>query len=754
MPRAGLFFAVHGIAAVTLSAQLSSTPETPVRYTFSLAIGAQITAATVDQGGNLYLGGSTNVPLPATSGAFQATFGACPATAGEPPVGHPPCSWAFVGKLSPSGSIIWLTYLADPNGSSIVKKIAVDARGSVYVAGTYGTMDNLPSKFPVTTGGFETSTDSMFGVFIAELNPSGSQLVYATYFNQINSVSAIQPDSEGNLYLGMLPDTPADLPLVDPLSGTTPSGNSGYLAKLNATGSALLFATRLSAPGAQGGVFALTLDGQDNLYAVGGCANLSLVADACFPTTPGVLQGSMNGYTAGFVLKLSPAGTLVFSTLLGFDGSSEIQVDASGEIVLAGDAPLPVGVQPQIPVTPMAFQTTVLKRAPGPSSVTFLAKLNSSGSALLYATYFGGSSDDNMTGLALDSQGNAVFGGLSSSPDLPMTPDAWQPCHPLPDFEYGNGAEADFIAQLSSNGQSLNYSSFVGPGQIFPNGQEGSTLNLIGMDATGDLYLIGTQSEFPIVLRYHMTSQPKGSAACIVNATDGYESAVSPLGFIQIRGNGVDGGRSLSPTLTAAGILPTNYDGLRVFMDDSPVPLLSIGPNQITVVVPSALPTGDSVPIRVIQTDVVTAELESAVQSTAPAIITTDGSGFGTAAAINQDGSVNSESNPAIPGSIVALYLTGLGVVGPPIQEGTIATSLALVQATVQASMYNSNVETLYVGPAPGLLAGVYQMNIIVPITGFDSWVPLGIIVGGQYAQADAGIYVSCPAASQCVSSP
>jgi len=150
----------------------------------------------------------------------------------------------------------------------------------------------------------------------------------------------------------------------------------------------------------------------------------------------------------------------------------------------------------------------------------------------------------------------------------------------------------------------------------------------------------------------------------------------------------------------------------------------------------------------------VTAELESAVQSTAPAIITTDGSGFGTAAAINQDGSVNSESNPAIPGSIVALYLTGLGVVGPPIQEGTIATSLALVQATVQASMYNSNVETLYVGPAPGLLAGVYQMNIIVPITGFDSWVPLGIIVGGQYAQADAGIYVSCPAASQCVSSP
>src|ERR1019366_1127190 len=139
MPGSVLLFALNGIALITLSAQSSSPPETlpqtssavpaptadPVQYTFSLARGAEIAAATVDQAGNVYFTGSTGVQLPATPGAFQATFAPCAAVIGtvQHP-GHVACSWAFVGKLAPDGSIVWLTYLADPNGSSTIGKIA------------------------------------------------------------------------------------------------------------------------------------------------------------------------------------------------------------------------------------------------------------------------------------------------------------------------------------------------------------------------------------------------------------------------------------------------------------------------------------------------------------------------------------------------------------------------------------------------------------------------------------------------------
>ena len=140
-----------------------------------------------------------------------------------------------------------------------------------------------------------------------------------------------------------------------------------------------------------------------------------------------------------------------------------------------------------------------------------------------------------------------------------MTLDAWQPCHPAPDFNFADGAEADFIGELSSDGRSLKYASFVGPGGFLPNGDPDSALRLVGIDSSGDLYLIGSQSSFPGIIRYRITSRPKGSAACVASATHGYESAVSPLGLIRIRGNSIAGGPTgdTAPTIGAISAATT-----------------------------------------------------------------------------------------------------------------------------------------------------------------------------------------------------
>ena len=769
MPRSILLFALNGIAVITLSAQSSSLPDKlpqtssiisgptadPVQYTFSLAPGAEIAAAVVDQAGDVYFAGSTGVQLPATPSAFQTAFAPCAAVIGtvQHP-GHAACSWAFVGKLAPDGSIVWLTYLADPNGNSAIGNIAVDGHGSVYVTGTTGPV-NLPSEFPISPGAFEPVPDSS-GTFIAALNASGSQLLYATYFNGVNLVEALFPDSGGNLYLGTRTEALVALPLVHPLAGMAPSIESGYLAKLNAAGSALLFASWVNGPGARSQIDALTVDGSGNLYITGGCSYDSPVAVPCVPTTPGAFQTGMKGTSAMYVMKLMPDGTLVFSTLLSgtsHGGAVDIHVAADGGIVLAGAVFSAGEGQPiDFPVTPSAFQTTALKRSHDSAGSGFIAKLNSAGSSLVYSTFLGGSSDDSITGFALDSRGNVVFNGYANSPDLPMTADALQPCHPPPNFQNPDGSEADFIGQLSADGQSLIYASFVGTGVILADGQTGSTLSLVGIDAGGDLYFLGFQPGFYMLQRYRMTSSSIGSAACIASATDGFESAVVPLGLLRIRGNLVAGPRSISPALTA-GALPSNYAGLQVFMGPDAAPLLAVGVDGITVVAPYV--TSGSVTVRVIQAGVVTAELDCPVQSIAPAIVTSDGSGFGAAAAINQDGSVNSHSNPAAPGSVVALFSTGLGIANPQLQVGTIVNSPGSVEASVGATLFNSAAQILYAGPAPGLLAGVYQINLRVPATGISDWVPLQIEAGGQYSQIanvqEVGIYVSCPPGSACV---
>jgi len=105
------------------------------------------------------------------------------------------------------------------------------------------------------------------------------------------------------------------------------------------------------------------------------------------------------------------------------------------------------------------------------------------------------------------------------------------------------------------------------------------------------------------------------------------------------------------------------------------------------------------------------------IVSATPALFTADGSGKGQLAALNQNNSVNSASNPAAKGSIVVLYATGVGVLNTPIPDGTLvsATPFPAPVLPIQLTIGGQTAQIQYVGAAPSLVAGTIQINATIP---------------------------------------
>src|SRR5439155_13705957 len=125
-----------------------------------------------------------------------------------------------------------------------------------------------------------------------------------------------------------------------------------------------------------------------------------LTYSANFPTTAGVFDTSFNSPSMGFVAKLNPTGSgLVYSTYFPAEVIG-IALDSAGNAYLTGNA------SSDFPTTPGAYQTTY-----GGATDAFVTKLNSTGSALVYSTYLGGTSSDFGSAIAVDAIGDAYVTG-------------------------------------------------------------------------------------------------------------------------------------------------------------------------------------------------------------------------------------------------------------------------------------------------------------------------------------------------------
>ncbi len=196
-----------------------------------------------------------------------------------------------------------------------------------------------------------------------------------------------------------------------------------------------------------------------------------------FPVA-GAFQGTMAGAPDAFVTKINPTGTAIeYSTYIGGalqDQANAIAVDSSGNVFIAG-------------FTSSTDFPTVSPISASNSGATdaFITKIDSTGSALVYSTYLGGTTDDSVNSIAIDSAGNAFITGNTDSIDFPV----------LGAVQATKGGLIDaFVSEINPTGTALVYSTYLG-------GTGDDTANGIAIDSTGNAYITGNAKsvDFPLV---------------------------------------------------------------------------------------------------------------------------------------------------------------------------------------------------------------------------------------------------------------
>jgi hypothetical protein len=236
---------------------------------------------------------------------------------------------------------------------------------------------------------------------------------YSTYLGGSGSdkVLAIAADSAGNTWVTGLTQS-IDFPVTNAIAPLKHGASDVFVAKINATGTALVYSTYLGGANIDAAL-GIARDAAGNAYVTGYSASPD------FPVTANVRQPALNGsaYDA-FVAKLGANGSLVYSTFLGgtnVDMANAIAVDASGNAYVTGftcssDFPTANPFQSQLAGAPTGCFA---------AQDAFVFKLTADATALVYSTFFGGGAKDEAKAIAVDTQGRASITGSTSSNDFP-----------------------------------------------------------------------------------------------------------------------------------------------------------------------------------------------------------------------------------------------------------------------------------------------------------------------------------------------
>jgi uncharacterized protein (TIGR03437 family) len=704
-----------------------------------------VNAVTVDSQGNVYLAGVTDGGFPTTAGSYHPQF--IGATCYE--LGYAnACTDAFVAKFSPTGSLIWSTYVGGTQNDS-AGAIAVDTAGNVYVAGTTGSTD-----FPVTSDALQTTGAG----FLFKLDAAGAHLLYSTYLGAQSDIPhALASGPAGDLYVAGYTASGA-FPLrnaLQPNSGGGDCSNSfqkltcgdTFVMHWRASDMTLLASTPFGGSG-DDSASALAPDSSGNVYLTGSTTSADFpLKNALQSTVGGGICQTVSGQVStacpdAFVTKLSgDLSSVLYSTRLGGDGpdsGSGIAVDSQGFIIVAGttessDFPTANAFQPNLaagtcygPSGPIGVGLSC--------SDGFIAKLAPDGASLVYSTYLGGSSNDTVNALALDASGNAYVAGATESEDFPITPSAIQHCNATASSGVSGGT--GFVTALTSSGQ-MAWSTFLG-GSIYDSVQAAAVgqglLFLGGIAASPDFPVTAgaLQSKFfvsngigflAILDLTRSYSTPYVEPACVLNAASYQFGRVAPGEIVSIFGQALGPAGGAGAVLDAQGRIAESLAGVSVTFDGTPAPLLWAGPNQLNAIVPFGLAGKTSTQLVAGYQGAASRGTTLAVAAAAPGVFAYPEST--QAAAYNQDGTLNGPSNPAARGSVVAFWMTGGGALSQSyadgqIVDGTAATLAALVnppQVNVGSLNYGApQGQVVYAGQAPDLVAGAIQVNFIVPL--------------------------------------
>ena len=702
------------------------------------------TGIAVDRNGDAYVAGlaySTDFPL-------INSLEAAPSQAGFAAV--------FVAKLSADGStLLYSTYITvDTTGQSALAPpaITVDSNGNAWVTGnTSGT------SFPLVYGG-SAVTAGGYDAFLLALDPNGALLASQLFGGSADDAgTSIAFGPDGNLYIAGTTGSP-NFPTTPGAYRTAPvSSQDLFLMEINPGTVIGRF------PGSQSPIVYSTYLGPGNspFVAVDASGNAYVSASTtstAWTATAGVVQAKCAGQSCAnaVALKVSPSGSsLLYVTYFGGSGTETVgglAVDQSGNAYISGSTS-----STDLPTTSGAFQPA-LPAGFGLTQTGFVAKLNPDATRLVYATYFGGSTYDQVLGIAVDDSGNAYVAGGTYSPELPMlnaieVGPANTPCLSFnvalgpgsaPVTGEGYCSWAGFLGVLNPAGAALVWSTFLGTGSAYTGigvgeasliAQPRGPACAVALDSAGNVYVTGQR----IGIDERIVASSPADIVGVVK--------IAPLGNpLQFPADGLTNGASFLPGLPAPGglaslflhglnvsgtvigtgdPLPTELEGVSVVVGGFPAPILAVAN------IPVSNPLGMQqinfqVPFET-QTNLVEVRYQGLStfvfpQVAAPGIFTLpDGSG---AIQHASDYSLVTASNPAAPGETIVIYATGLGPVTGTVADGTPAPGPAPVQQLCQPSSVmlggtpgnfdGTPANILYAGLAPGYV-GLYQVNVQVP---------------------------------------
>lgn len=424
---------------------------------------------------------------------------------------------AFVAKIKGDGSQIVYSTWVGGNAFDEAYGVAVDSLGNAYIAGTTAS-----TNFNVINA-MQPNNAGISDAFVTKINPQGSALVYSTYIggSKLDVAYGIAVDANKNAYITGHTFSD-DYPISTALQDVNRGNADAFVTRINANGAAFVYSTYLG--GGQGDFGrGIAVDSSSNAYITGRTASND------FPTS-NALQLTNRGNQDAFVAKLNLTGsTLTYSTYLGGgqdDLGFGIAVDGSGNAYVTGDT------------RSTDFNTkNPLQAANRGGLDAFVSKLTTTGSALTYSTYLGGSGEDLGLGVALDISGNAYITGYTSSNDYATQ-------SPIQTVSKG-GLEA-FVTKIFADASSIAFNTYFG-------GNGSDVGNAIAVDSSGSCYITGatTSTNLPTRTPFQPTNRGGNDAFVAKFSASGSNIIYSTY----LGGSFGDLGRSIAVDLAGGAVI-------------------------------------------------------------------------------------------------------------------------------------------------------------------------------------------------------
>jgi uncharacterized protein (TIGR03437 family) len=593
--------------------------------------------------------------------------------------------------------------------------LAIDSSGNLYIA------DSLNNRVRKVTG---TTISTIAGSGVFSYSGDGGPATAA----QLNAPEAVAVDASGNIYIA---DTANNV-----VRQISPKGVIGTIAGNGTAGfggdGGAATSAQLSAP--QG----VAVDASGNVF-VSDTAN-ARVRKISGGTITTVAGSGTQGYTGDGAAATSaqlntPVGLAVDKSgnlyIADVDNSVIRKVSTGGIITtVAGN-----GSQGYSGDTGPANGATLN----GPEGVA----VDASGNLYITDTLNGVIRAVNASGTISTIAGNGID-GYSGDGGPATSAEFGSPVGIVVDSA-GNLYIADSGARIRKVFTSGFITTIAGSGVRGYSGDGGlataATLNGaagLAVDSTGDIFIADAANN---AIRELVFTGSGLSISAVTNGASNQTGAIAPGEVLVIYGSNIGAGSLTTYQLTGAGTVSTSLAGTSVYIGGVLAPVIYTSPNQVSAIVPFSV-SGSTAPLFILNQNQTTAPATLNVAPSATAVFTANGSGLGQAAAINQDNSVNGSAHPASSGQIVTLFITGAGQTNPQGQDGLLAAvPLPIPLLPVSVAIGGKSATIQYVGASPGTVAGVTQVNAVVP-----SGLPAGnasVIVQVGSAASQGGVTIS-----------